>query len=301
MGVGVDASNGIDVQAACRCVYSGPRELSGTEEEEPSVQTIDLEVHRLGFGEVADRDLHRSVPIEAPISIEVCGVGYAVMMATPSDLEDYAVGFALNEDLAAHAGEIEEIEVDEVEGGWAVRIWLPSDRKDAVLERARMRVSESSCGLCGMENIEQVLRPLPGVAARITTNRAAIAHALASLRDRQPLGRATGAAHAAAFCDPAGRILCVREDVGRHNALDKLVGALARTAIDPACGFILLSARCSYELVEKAVRAGCPMLVTVSAPTSLAVERAIASGLTLVTLARADSALVVNDEQAMIE
>jgi FdhD protein len=265
------------------------------------VQTIDLPVHRLGFGEVADRDLYRSVPTEAPVSIEVCGLGYAVMMATPSDLEDYAVGFALSEGLAGQAGEIEEIDAEEVEGGWALRIWLPPDRRDAVLERARVRVSESSCGLCGMENIEQVLRPLPKVAARITTNRTAIAGALSSLRDWQPLGRATGAVHAAAFCDPAGTILCVREDVGRHNALDKLIGALTRTGIDPATGFILLSARCSYELIEKTVRAGCPMLVTISAPTSLAVERAIASGLTLVTLARADSALIVNDEQAMIE
>lgn len=264
------------------------------------MQTLDLEVHRLGFGDVADRDLHRSVPTEAPISIEVCGIAYAVMMATPSDLDDYGIGFALNEGLAAEAGEIEEIEVDQVEGGWAVRIWLPQKRKNAVLERARTRVSESSCGLCGIENIEQLLRPLPKVAARITTTRGAIAHALASLRGWQPLARATGAVHAAAFCDPTGAIHCVREDVGRHNALDKLVGALARGGVDPETGFILLSARCSYELVEKAVRAGCPMLVTISAPTSLAVERARAAGLTLVTLARADSALVVSDAQAMI-
>src|SRR5438067_2934702 len=265
------------------------------------MQTIDLPVHRLGFGAVADRDLQRSVPTEAPVSIEICGIGYAVMMATPSDLEDYAVGFALNEGLVGHAGEIKEIEIDEVEGGWAVRIWLPPDRKSAVLERARTRVSESSCGLCGIENIEQVLRPLPEVSARIATTRTAIAAALASLRDWQPLGRATGAVHAAAFCDPAGKIICAREDVGRHNALDKLIGALARTAIDPATGFVLLSARCSYELVEKTVRAGCPMLVTISAPTSLAVERAVEAGLTLVTLARTDSALIVNDAQRMIE
>jgi FdhD protein len=151
-----------------------------------------------------------------------------------------------------------------------------------------------------MDNIEQVLRPLPQITSRITTSRTAIARALSALREWQPLGRATGAVHAAAFCDPSGRILCVREDVGRHNALDKLVGALARMGMNPATGFFLLSARCSYELVEKTVRAGCPMLVTISAPTSLAVERSKAAGLTLVTLARADSALVVSDAQAMI-
>ena len=264
------------------------------------MQTMDLPVRRLGFGEVPDRDLQRSVATEAPVSIELCGIAYAVMMATPADLEDYATGFALNEGLANSLSELDQIDVEEIKGGWAVRVWLPPDRRDAVFERARTRVSESSCGLCGMDNIEQVLRPLPKVTARIVTTRTAIASALASIREWQPLGRATGAVHAAAFCDPAGRILCVREDVGRHNALDKLVGALARSGIDPASGFLLLTARCSYELVEKAVRAGCPMLVTISAPTSLAVERAQAAALTLVTLARADSALIVSDEQRMI-
>ena len=264
------------------------------------MQTIDLPVHRLGFGGVADRDVQRSVPIEAPVSIEICGIGYAVMMATPSDLDDYAVGFALGEGLADQSSEIKAIDAVEMEGGWAVRIWLPPNRKKAVLDRARTRVSESSCGLCGMENIGQVLRPLPKVTARIETSRMAIARALVSLRDWQPLCRATGAVHAAAFCDPDGEIVCVREDVGRHNALDKLIGALARAGTDAATGFFLLSARCSYELVEKTARAGCPMLVTISAPTSLAVERAIGSGLTLVTLARADSALIVSDERGLI-
>ena len=187
-----------------------------------------------------------------------------------------------------------------MEGGIALRIWLAPERAGIVLERARKRVGESSCGLCGIENIEEVLRPLPAVAARIATTRAAIAAALAALPGHQPLGRATGAVHAAAVCSPGGDILHAREDVGRHNALDKLVGALARAGVDPGSGFILLSARCSYELVEKTVRAGYPMLVTISAPTSLAAERATAAGLTLVTLARADSALIVSDARRMI-
>jgi FdhD protein len=249
---------------------------------------------RLGLGEPGDAELLRRIPIEAPIAIEYNGIGYAVMMATPADLEAYAIGLTLAEGIA-RADEIEDIDVHPIEGGWIVRVTLPPARLDAVIERARTRVSESSCGLCGIESIEQVLRPLPPVTARIATSREAIAAALAALADHQPLSAATGAVHAAAFCTPDGCIVAAREDVGRHNALDKLIGALALEGIDPKGGFILLSARCSYELVEKTVRAGCPMLVTISAPTSLAVERASAAGLTLVALARADNALVLND------
>jgi FdhD protein len=260
-----------------------------------------MPMQRLGLAEPGDCALHRSVPVEVPVSIEVCGIGYAVMMATPSDLADYALGFALSEGLVERRDEVLALDIHEVEGGWVLRLSLPPERAEIALERARRRVTESSCGLCGMDNIAQVLRPLPQLEARIRTDRAAIARALASLRDHQPLGRVTGAVHAAAFCGPDGAILCAREDVGRHNALDKLIGAMATEGRDPATGFILLSARCSYELVEKTVRAGCPMLVTISAPTSLAVERAISAGLTLVTLARADSALVVSDTQGVID
>ena len=258
---------------------------------------VNMAAFRLAFdnGDGGDGALMRTVPVEMPISVEVCGIGYAVMMATPADMEDYAIGFALSEGLIISAAEVESVEVHPLDGGMALRLWLPDDRRTQVLDRARRRVSESSCGLCGMDNIEEVLRPLPLVTARIATDRAAIARALASLGDHQPLSRATGGAHAAAFCGTDGAILCVREDVGRHNALDKLIGALARDGADPAAGFILLSARCSYELVEKTVRAGCPMLVTISAPTTLAVERAVQAGLTLVTLARRDNALVMND------
>ncbi|HJS13280.1 formate dehydrogenase accessory sulfurtransferase FdhD [Sphingopyxis sp.] len=263
-------------------------------------ETIDLPVRRLGLADPGDAALIRRVPIEAPVSIEVGGIGYAVMMATPSDLEDYALGFALGEGLVDTADQIRRVDAHAVEGGWALRIWLAPERNALALERVRTRVSESSCGLCGIENIEQVLRPLPPVTACIATDRGAIAAAISALADHQPLGRATGAVHAAAFCSPAGAILFAREDVGRHNALDKLIGALARAGMTPATGFILLSARCSYELVEKTVRTGCPMLVTISAPTSLAAERAVQAGLTLVTLARADSALVISDPHGMI-
>lgn len=263
-------------------------------------QFASLTVRRLGFDELGDNDLVRSIAIEAPIAIEVGGIGYAVMMATPSDLEDYGIGFALGEALVEKPSEIEGIDVHRADGGFVLRIWLSAGHRNLALERARTRVSESSCGLCGIENIENVLRPLPKVTARIATDRNAIARALEALSDHQPLGKATGAVHAAAFCAADGNISLVREDVGRHNALDKLIGALARSGQSAASGFILLSARCSYELVEKTVRAGCPMLVTISAPTSLAAERAGNAGLTLVALGRRDSALIVCDAHGMI-
>lgn len=264
-------------------------------------QSRDFSVRKLEFSGREDRELLRSIPIEAPIAIEVCGIGYAVMMATPSDLRDYALGFALAEGLADRPQDVTDIDTHWVEsgdragGGWILRIGLSPEKADGAFARARKRVSESSCGLCGVENIEQVLRPLPPITSRIATSRAAISRALSELKGHQLLGQATSAVHAAALCAPDGHIVRVREDVGRHNALDKLIGALAADDIAPSSGFILLTARCSYELVEKTVRAGCPMLVTISAPTSLAIERAAGAGLTLVTLARADSALIVCD------
>lgn len=253
-------------------------------------------IRQIRFSEAGDEgETQRDVPIEAPIAIEVCGIKYAVMMATPSDLHDYAVGFALSEQLVRQADHIRNIDILSANGGWIVQMLLPPEQTATICTRARTRTSESSCGLCGMESIEQILRPLPKVTARIRTDRRAIAQALSMLETHQPLGQATGATHAAAMCAPDGRILLVREDVGRHNALDKLIGALALKGIDPSSGFFVLSARCSYELVEKTVQAGCPMLVTVSAPTSLAIDRATEAGLTLVTLARPDSAMIVCD------
>jgi FdhD protein len=232
---------------------------------------------------------------EAPVALEFNGLSYAVMMATPADLEDFARGFALTEGLAKTPADVTDLAVAETDLGWIVRSTLAGLGVEKLTERVRSRVAESSCGLCGIENLEAVARPLPKVPAHRALDPQAIFTALAALRDHQPLTRRTGAAHAAAFCDEAGAIRHAREDVGRHNALDKLVGALAAAGEDPAAGFILSTARCSYEIVEKAVRAGATHLVTVSLPTSLAIERATAAGLSLWSLAREDSVLQVND------
>ncbi len=230
---------------------------------------------------------------EVPVALEYGGLSYAVMMATPQDLEDFALGFALSEGLAQSAADCTDIAVTEVELGWIVRAQLTGLGVDKLTERVRTRVAESSCGLCGIENLTEVARALPPVAAHDPIAPVAIFAALSSLREFQPLTKATGAAHAAAWVAPDGAISCAREDVGRHNAMDKLIGAMARAGQPLSPGFVLSTARCSYEIVEKAVRGGATTLVCVSLPTSMAVERARAAGLSLWALARGDSVLQV--------
>jgi FdhD protein len=235
--------------------------------------------------------IERTIIVEAPVAIEYNGIGYAVMMATPIDLEDYAVGFSLSERLISRADEILAVDMHKAELGWILRIQLPQENAQKLIARARQRVSESSCGLCGMDNLEEVMRPLPEVTAQLEVADDAIFKSLSLIRSHQTLNVATGSAHAAAFCAPDGSMLDIREDVGRHNALDKLIGSVTRAGLDVSNGFILLTARCSLELVQKAVVANCPMLVTISAATDLAIDMAAKSGLRLISLARADSAL----------
>ena len=242
----------------------------------------------------ASRALTRPLVDEAPVAIEIHGIGYAVMMATPADLGDYALGFCLSEQLIADRAEFVSADAVEVPaGGWMLRIMLDAPSAGPLIDRARLRLAEGSCGLCGIESLEQVLRPLAPVTARLDVARTAVFRAVASLGDHQALGRVTRAAHAAAFCDPDGTIRCVREDVGRHNAFDKLIGALALAGIDPATGFVVLTARCSFELVQKAVIANVPVLATISAASTLAVAQARQHGLTLYSLAREDSLLEI--------
>lgn len=240
----------------------------------------------------ADGTTERQVPLETPVALEFNGIAYAVMMASPGDLEDFATGFAIAERLIGPAEDLGDIAVSDVEAGIVVRANLPAAGATAVFERARTRVAESSCGLCGVENLAALARPLPPVAAPLALDKAAIAAALAALPAHQRLGRATAATHAAALCAAGGEIVLVREDVGRHNALDKAIGARARGKLGGPL-FVLSTARCSYEIVEKTVVAGLGALVTISAPTSLAVDRARAAGLPLYVLARDDGVLEV--------
>ncbi|MFN3425695.1 MAG: formate dehydrogenase accessory sulfurtransferase FdhD [Novosphingobium meiothermophilum] len=239
-----------------------------------------------------EAQIERLLIEEAPIAIEINGIGYAVMMATPADLDDYALGFCLSERLIASPDALVSVHTAPVDaGGWMLRVQLAQDDAGPLLERARLRLAEGSCGLCGIESLEQVMRPLPKISARIAVEQAAIFRATRALGDHQVLGRATRAAHAAALCTPDGAIRLLREDVGRHNAFDKLIGGAAREGLDMAQHFVVLTARCSFELVQKAIIAGVPLLATVSAASTLAVEQAAAHGLRLVSLARHDSFL----------
>jgi FdhD protein len=237
----------------------------------------------------------RMLANEVPVALEFDGEPYAVMMLSPGDFEDFAVGFALSERIVANASDIARIDVREGTRGIGVDVRLEKEHRARLIERRRAIPGQSGCGICGLTTIEEALPQLEPITACPPVASAAIFKALAELPARQTLNQTTGAVHAAAFCRPDGDIVAVREDVGRHNALDKVVGHLMREGIDPARGFALLTSRCSYELVQKAVLARIPLLATISAPTELAVSMSEGANLGLVALARPDSLLIFND------
>jgi FdhD protein len=225
---------------------------------------------------------------EAAVALSYNRVSYAVMMATPDDLEDFAAGFSLSEGLVATRSEIEGLEIIARAEGMEVRMDLPPARIEALRARLRWRRGASGCGLCGMESLQEATRPPVPVTASVEVSPAAIRRAQFLLPAAQKLNRQTGAAHAAALCDPAGRLLAVCEDVGRHNALDKLIGRAARVGLSGEAGFLLLTSRISTEMVQKAAVLGCPVVVAISAPTAHAVRLADAARMTLVGVARDD-------------
>lgn len=233
----------------------------------------------------------RWVASEIPVGIEINGFGYAVLLASPGDLGDLAMGFVLSERLIDHPRELLDIDIFHREQDAILRLTLDDHHAARLRDRVRHRATDSSCGLCGIDNIDQVLRPLPQVTASTHADDRAIFRAVRALEERQQLNRLTHAVHGAALCGPTGDIRNLREDVGRHNAFDKLIGAMARAGDSWDGGFALLTSRCSFELVEKAVLAGCPMLATISAPTTLALSRARSAGLSLKVLTRSDALL----------
>ena len=228
---------------------------------------------------------------EVPVALVFNGISHAVMLATPADLDDFALGFGLTEGLLAEASELHDVEVQQTRLGIEVHMEVAGACEFRLKERRRNLTGRTGCGLCGTESLEHVHRALPTFtfgAQRIHVTAAAVARALRSLREAQALQQSTGAAHAAAWCGPDGETLLLREDIGRHNALDKLAGAMSRARTDASQGFVCVTSRASFEMVQKTAMIGASMLVAVSAPTALAVRIAEDAGMALAGFARRD-------------
>ena len=231
------------------------------------------------------------VAAEVPVNFVYATLPFAVMMATPDDLEDFAIGFSFTEGVVRGPEEIRGVAVAARPGGLLVEVDLVPAALRRHMARRRSLSGRTGCGLCGIESLDQLATatPVPGPSRPVAPD--AIGRALATLGAAQPLHQATHAVHAAAWCDRDGALMVVREDVGRHNALDKLIGACLRAGITPREGFVVLTSRCSYEMVEKAAAFGTGTVVAISAPTTLAIDRATALGVTLVAVARHDAAI----------
>jgi FdhD protein len=225
---------------------------------------------------------------EVPVALVYHGVPHVVMLASPADLEDYAVGFTVSEGLVGHPGEIQSVEVERGAESIEVRIGIAGERFSELLRRRRNLTGRSGCGLCGAETVEEAIRPPVQVATGPTVTAADLHAALLQLESLQPINARTGSIHAAAWALPGKGIQFVREDVGRHNALDKVIGALVRSGTDVTTGYAVITSRASFEMVQKAAAAGITCMVAVSAPTALAIRMAEQTGLTLVGFARRD-------------
>jgi len=249
----------------------------------PPVRCVPRQAWRNGstlFGE-------RTLAEEVPVAFSYDGATHVVLMATPDDLEDFALGFSCTEGIITAAAEIAELAVVSVADGIVLRMWLTGERSDVFAARRRRFVGPAGCGMCGLESLAEANRAIPTVSYDLQISRQEIAEAVAALPAGQQLNMQTRAVHAAAFWQP-NQGLVLREDVGRHNALDKLAGALLHTGRSAAEGVIVLSSRISIELVQKSAMMGAAIIVAVSAPTALAVRIANATGLTLVGIARDD-------------
>jgi FdhD protein len=248
------------------------------------VRTVDRQIWRDGsISEGA-----RAIPEETAIALTYNGGTYAVMMATPQNLRDFAIGFSLSEGVVLSAEDIESFEIVELDDGIELRMWLAQSRADRLSERRRHIAGPTGCGLCGIDSIVEAVRPAAIVAPGQSFSSREIMAAIQSIPPLQTINIETRAVHAAAFWTPARGIVALREDVGRHNALDKLAGALAQDKTSTSEGIVLLTSRVSVEMVQKTAAMGAPMMVAVSAPTALAVRMADAAGITLAAIARAD-------------
>jgi len=230
----------------------------------------------------------RLIPDETPLALTYSGGTYAVMMGSPEDLGDFAIGFSLSEGIVQSADEIETLDIVELDDGIELRMWLKPAKAALIAERRRHIAGPTGCGICGVDSITEAVRPAAVVAAGRSFAPREVMTAMAAIAPLQEINHQTRAVHAAAFWTPGRGIVVLREDVGRHNALDKLAGALAREQIVTSEGMVLLTSRVSVEMVQKTAAIGAPLMVAVSAPTALAVRMADAAGVTLVAIARSD-------------
>jgi FdhD protein len=242
----------------------------------------------------------RLVAEESAVAFTYNRVTHAVMLATPWDLEDFAYGFSLSEGIIDNAGDVTALDIVQAPDGIELRMDLASDRLDALTQRQRRMAGPSGCGLCGLDSLAAAIRPVPIVPTGLELTSEMTQAAMQAMAPAQTLNAATRAVHAAAFWTPARGMVALREDVGRHNALDKLAGALARSGVAAHEGAVLLSSRISVEMVQKAATLGASVVVAVSAPTALAIRTADAAGMTLIGIARPDGFEVFTHPQRIV-
>ncbi|MEQ1581409.1 MAG: formate dehydrogenase accessory sulfurtransferase FdhD, partial [Steroidobacteraceae bacterium] len=247
-------------------------------------------VHRWRAGQV--ERVPDEVAEEVPVAFTYHGIPHVVMLATPQDLEDLGVGFTFTEALVEAPAEIRGVEAVALDEAIELRLTIAPERFSALLLRQRNLTGRTGCGLCGTETLEEAIRRPSKVGEGVTVTAGELHAALKELQAKQPLNARTGSVHAAAWCLPQSGVQVVREDVGRHNALDKVVGALLRAGTDGSSGYLLVSSRASYEMVQKAATAGVTLMAAISAPTALAIRLAEDCGMTLIGFARDDSHVV---------
>ena len=252
---------------------------------------------RLDGDQAADADA--LIATEVPVAFVYAGRTHVVMMCTPADLEDLAVGFSVTEGIVAAPADVSHVDVVRHSRGIELQIDIPAADADRLANRGRAISGRTGCGLCGVDAIDDVLREPARVSSSVSFDAEALWRAAASLDERQPWNRETHAIHAAAWAESSGELRVVREDVGRHNALDKVLGALARERIDASTGFLVVTSRASYELVLKAAVERVALLAAVSRPTSLAIRLADDVGVTLVGLLRGRSANVYSHQERL--